>query len=93
MTDQSDTPAMLIRVLNTKYAAWIAEQLIKNPEADWSVAALEYNCHVENIASAFLQEHPSVISDTQHMKIMQSISEETKSTKSSTKKKKTQRRK
>ena len=46
----SDTPDKLMQKLNAKYAAWIVEQLKTNPSADWSVAALEYSCHVENVS-------------------------------------------
>ena len=49
----SNNPDLLMTKLNTKFAAWINTQLKTNPSADWSVAALEYTCHVENIAAAF----------------------------------------
>lgn len=54
-----------------------------------SVAALEYSCHVENIKSAFKQEHPDFISDKEHIKRMDTISETKTSKKKSPTKKKT----
>jgi hypothetical protein len=58
--DTSDTPEMLLGRLNATFAQWINEQMKSSPNSDWSVAALEYNCHVENIKSAFLVEDPRV---------------------------------
>ena len=60
----SNNPDLLMTKLNTKFAAWITEQLKTNPSADWSVAALEYTCHVENIAAAFKVEDPRVFEPT-----------------------------
>ena len=58
-----------------------------------SVAALEYSCHVENIKSAFKQEHPDFISDKEHIKRMDTISEtKTSKNKTTTKKKTTKAR-
>ena len=58
--DASETPDVLLARLNATFAAWILEQSKSSPNADWSVAALEYSCHVENIRSAFKVEDPRV---------------------------------
>ena len=60
--DTSENPDLLIKRLNSTFAKWVSEQM--NSEsgslADWSVACLEYSCHVENIRSAFKVEDPRV---------------------------------
>ena len=64
--DTSENPEKLISRLNRSFAKWVSEQMNSDSGSlsDWSVACLEYSCHVENIRSAFKVEDPRVFTPT-----------------------------